>query len=120
MRDEGLTSAGAVIGTPAAGDLLAAETALQSGSPQYRVVAATQEVGAGPIGSTATVRVRRGSAELDVAVPRGQKITPQATRSPIERMDDGVYYVDLGRATREGAPVCPDRREVSRCGEPGS
>src|SRR5262249_14022374 len=63
----------AIDGRPAA-DLLAAETALQSGSPQYRVVAATQELGAGPVGSTATVRVRRGGTELDVAVPRGQKV----------------------------------------------
>lgn len=98
----------AIDGRPA-GDLLAAETALQSGSPQYRVVAATGELGAGPVGSTATVRVRRGSAELDVAVPRGQKVIPPVTRSPIERLDDGVYYVDLGRASMPAITEILDR-----------
>jgi C-terminal processing protease CtpA/Prc len=98
----------AIDGRPA-GDLLAAEVALQSGSPQYRVVAATGEVGASSVGSTARVRVRRGGAERDVALPRGRKVTPQFTRSPIERLDDGVYYVDLGRATMTALMEILDR-----------
>lgn len=92
-----------------AGELLAAETALQSGSPQYRIVAATQELGAGPAGSTATVRVRRAGADRDVTVPRDKKPTPQFVRRPIERLSDGAYYVDLGRAGMKELTEIVDR-----------
>ena len=98
----------AIDGRPA-GDLLAVEAALQSGSPQYRIAAALQEVGAGPAGSAAAVRVRRGGAELDVAVPRDTKLAPRFTRRPIERLSDGVYYVDLGRAGLKEITAVLDR-----------
>jgi C-terminal processing protease CtpA/Prc len=86
-----------VDGRPA-DQLLAAGIALQSGSPQYRVVAACQEFGAGPVGSTVVLHVRRRDAEREIVVARGNKVAAQFSRPPIDHLDDGVYYVDLGRA----------------------
>jgi C-terminal processing protease CtpA/Prc len=87
-----------VDGRPAA-DQLAADEALASGSPQWRLVRARRLFGTGPVGSKLALRLRRGSADLDVTVARGGNIPGQVFHPPIERFDDGVYYIDLGRAS---------------------
>jgi hypothetical protein len=85
-------------GRPSA-ELLAADEALASGSPQWRLVQARRLFGAGPVGSKAALRLRRGGAELNVTVARGDSMPSQAAHPSIERFEDGVYYIDLGRAS---------------------
>jgi C-terminal processing protease CtpA/Prc len=78
---------------------LSSASALISGSPQWRLVEARRLFGSGPAGSTMTLRVRRDGNELDVTASRTEtRVTDEPARKPIERLDDGVYYVDLGRA----------------------
>jgi len=81
-----------------AAELLAADEALASGSPQWRLVRARRLFGTGPVGSKLALRLRRGGADLDVTVARGGNMPGQVSHPPIERFDDGVYYIDLGRA----------------------
>ncbi|MEO7734413.1 MAG: S41 family peptidase [Kofleriaceae bacterium] len=86
-------------GRPAA-MLLAKEVALASGSPQWRHVRARRRLGTGPVGTTATLRLRTAGIERTVTVAR--RFATQETgpnRPAIERLEDGVYYVDLSRAT---------------------
>ena len=87
------------VGGRAAAEQLAADEALVSGSPQWRRVRALQQLAAGPAGSPLALRIRRGGAERDVRVTRGAAAPREFSRPAIERLDDGVYYVDLGRAT---------------------
>jgi C-terminal processing protease CtpA/Prc len=97
-----------VDGRPAAEQLAAAE-ALASGSPQWRLVRARQQFGAGPVGSTLALRLRRGGTDVDVTVARGDKLPEQFTRPSIDRLDDGVYYVDLARAAMADLDAVMDR-----------
>jgi len=73
--------------------------ALASGSPQFRAVRARWRFGNGLPGSTLNLRVRRGDAELEVAVMRNDKTVSAASGPAIRRFDDGAYYVDLSRAS---------------------
>lgn len=86
-----------VNGRPAS-ELLSAELALTSGSPQWRRVRALQQFGGGAVESKFSVRVRRGAANLDLTVTRGNNVREDPSHRPIERLSDGVYYIDLGRA----------------------
>jgi len=90
-------------------DQLTADAALASGSPQWRLVRARQQFGAGPVGSTLPLRLRRGGADLDVTVVRGDSISAQYARPSIDRLDDGVYYIDLARATMTEINAVMDR-----------
>jgi hypothetical protein len=84
----------------AAAQLLAAEEALVSGSPQWRQVSALLRLGRAAIGSTLALRLRRGGAELQVEVKSLEHRVPEPPALPaIARLDDGVYYVDLARAS---------------------
>lgn len=87
-----------IAGIPAA-RLLAAEEALASGSPQRRRVVARDRLGTGPVGSRVTLRVRRNGIEQNLTVARRNASTEGASLPAIERLDDGVYYVDLSRAS---------------------
>jgi hypothetical protein len=82
-----------------ADEQLTAATHLVSGSPQWKTVGARGRLGVGPRGSSIPLRVRRGTNVLDVTVMRDEQVSAQATRPPIQRLDDGVYYVDLERAS---------------------
>jgi Peptidase family S41 len=88
---------------------LASDAALVSGSPQWRLVRARQQFGTGPVGSTLAVRLRRGATDLDVAVMRGDKVSEQFAHPSIDRLEDGVYYVDLSRATMAAIDAVMDR-----------
>lgn len=87
----------AVDGRPAA-ELLSDSAALASGSPQRRLVRARAQFAAGPTGSSVRVRVRRGGAEQDVTVARRDTTLDLFSHLPIQRLDGGIYYVDLTRA----------------------
>jgi hypothetical protein len=79
--------------------LLAEAVARTSGSPQWQIVHALGEFARIPPGATLALRVRRGDTEIDVAVSsrEGPPAFPQ--RAAIERLSDGVYYVNLAAAT---------------------
>jgi hypothetical protein len=79
--------------------LLAAGEASASGSPQWRRVVALRQFGAGPIEPPLRLRVQRHGSELDINVTREDSVLREFAHEPIERYSDGVYYVDLGRAT---------------------
>jgi C-terminal processing protease CtpA/Prc len=83
----------------AAAQVLAAEEALISGSPQWRLVRGLARFARGPIGSSLALRIRRGTTDLSVTVGRiDRDVSEEPSHPPIERLNDGIYYVDLGRA----------------------
>jgi hypothetical protein len=83
----------------AALQLLAAEQELISGSPQWRALRASRLLGRGPLGSSAALRLRRGTSELSETVQRVEQLVPEGRpQSAITRFDQ-IYYVDLSRAT---------------------
>jgi C-terminal processing protease CtpA/Prc len=73
--------------------------ALASGSPQFRTVRARWRFGNGPSGSTLTLRIQRRNVELEVVVTRNDKAVSQSFGPAIRHFDDGVYYIDLSRAS---------------------
>jgi hypothetical protein len=78
--------------------LLASEEKLVSGSPQWRHVLGLRQLGTGPLGSRAVLSVRRGATQVTVTTERiDHEISEVSPRRSIERLDDGVYYVDLRR-----------------------
>jgi hypothetical protein len=84
----------------AATALLTMEQTYVSGSPQWRIVGALQRFANGPSGSKLLMRLRRGGNEIEVSATRvAQRVAERASHSPIERFDDGTYYVDLSRVT---------------------
>jgi hypothetical protein len=97
------------VGGRPATEQLAADGARVSGSPQWRLVRARLQFGAGPIGSTVALRLRRGGTDLDVTVPRGDPMPAQFARPSIDRLHDGVYYVDLSRASMTDLDAVMDR-----------
>lgn len=71
-----------------------------SGSPQWRRVGALKQLGYGAAGSNIQLVIRRGESELAITVPRQEHVvSPKPTHAAVERLDDGVYYVDLSRAS---------------------
>lgn len=87
-----------IAGRPAATEL-AAEEALTSGSPQFKRVKACSLFGAGPSGPMVNLRVRRGGIELPVVLIREDKTLEEFSHPAIDHFSDGIYYVDLSRAT---------------------
>jgi peptidase S41-like protein len=78
---------------------LAAQAALVSGSPQWRLVGARRRFGSGPAGSPVSLTIRRSGRDQPVTVVRTGRTASGFSHPPLERLDDGVYYVDLRRAT---------------------
>jgi C-terminal processing protease CtpA/Prc len=105
VRGDVIVSVG---GRPAT-EQMAADKALVSGSPQWRLVRACQQFDAGPVGSTVALRLRRGGADLDVTVARGDPMSEQFARPSIDRLDDGIYYIDLSRASMTDLDAVMDR-----------
>jgi C-terminal processing protease CtpA/Prc len=78
--------------------LLAIEEALASGSPQSRRFDGLARLGRGPLDARLALRVRRGGGDVDVTVARTARVvSEEPSRPAIERLEDGVYYVDLSR-----------------------
>lgn len=90
--------------------LLAMKEALVSGSPQWRHVRGLKQLGKGPRGSSFTLGVRRGSSNASVTVSRiDREVSDEPSHAPIERRDDGIYYVDLSRAPMSDIDAVMDR-----------
>jgi hypothetical protein len=88
-----------VDGQPVA-QLLTAERALVSGSPQWQIASALQRLARGPLGSKVAVRLRRGVGDMTLSSTRiDRRVREEPSHSPIERLDDGIYYLDLSRTS---------------------
>jgi Peptidase family S41 len=87
-----------VDGRPSA-EIVAENERQVSGSPQWRQVRALRRFGMGTRGSTPSVRVRRGDVNTDITVTRGDPHSTPSSLPSIKHFDDGVYYVDLSRAS---------------------
>jgi hypothetical protein len=80
-------------------EVLTASKEYISGSSQWKRFKALGQFGNGPEGSTAELKIRRGGKTLEIGVERTHRgQIPEFDRMPIERLDDGVFYVDLSRA----------------------
>jgi hypothetical protein len=88
-----------VDGQPAV-QLLAEERALISGSPQWQIATALQRLARGPLGSKLTLRVRRGVSDMALSSARiDRRMREDPSHLPIQRLDDGIYYLDLSRTS---------------------
>lgn len=85
-------------GQPATAHLQADE-ALVSGSPQWRRVQASARFATGATGSRLTLGVVRDGKVFDVTILRSASAAEEFSYPPISRFDDGVYYIDLSRAS---------------------
>lgn len=88
-----------VDGEPAA-QLLAREEARISGSPQWRHVRGLRRLGGGPTGSRLALTVHRGDRDLELTAARvDSRVSEPPIYPAIQRFDDGIYYIDLSRAS---------------------
>lgn len=92
-----------------ASDELAAASSLISGAPQWKVARACRELGVGPIGSTLKIGLVRNGVNIEASVRRGDWMPAQYSHPAIERLEDGVYYVDLDRASMADIDAMMDR-----------
>ncbi|HET9627320.1 MAG TPA: S41 family peptidase [Kofleriaceae bacterium] len=89
----------AIDGRPIEAELASLERQV-SGSPQLRRVLALYRLGLGAPGSEVRLRVRRAGQALDVKLHRAELEGRTPPRfAAIERLPDGVYYVDLERVS---------------------
>ncbi len=79
-------------------DVLEERVALSSGSTHWRRARAIYGLVLGPIGESERLGLIRDGESLEVSVPYGRQGPTLDLPEPIEEMDDGVFYVDLGRA----------------------
>lgn len=111
--DEGSITPGDVLvdidGRPARELLEEAESTI-SGSTQWRRVRGLRRLGRGMHGSVASLTVERDGSRIAVQTMRSDRAaSPRASHPPIDRLDDGVYYVDLHRATGTAIDAVMDR-----------
>jgi hypothetical protein len=93
-----------------ANEVLAEGEMLVSGSPQWRRVRTLAAFGQGSPGTKLVVRLRRMGRDHDVTVERIDRLpSEQPSYPPIQRFDDGVYYVDLSRASMGDLNALMDR-----------
>lgn len=84
----------------AVADRVADEERRISGSPQWRRVRAMERLAQGPKGEAVTLTLRRGEAAREAALAYTAEALPDEPMGPeIRREPDGVYVVDLGRAS---------------------
>jgi C-terminal processing protease CtpA/Prc len=72
-----------------------------SGSPQWRRVEATDQFGLGPAGTRSSAKLQRGREVLEVPFERLAQapVSVGPALPPIDKLKDGVFYVDLTRAS---------------------
>jgi C-terminal processing protease CtpA/Prc len=72
-----------------------------SGSPQWKRNKALTMLGAGEVGDAVSLTVRRGEEQLEVEIELEDPSARPSDSRPetIEEIDDGVFYVDLTRAS---------------------
>ncbi len=83
-----------------ADEVLAEEERYISGSPQWKRYRALLAFGMGDVGTAAKVVVQRGTAgpfELNLA-RIARKPIPEPRPEPIAQLEQGLFYIDLGRA----------------------
>jgi hypothetical protein len=82
-------------------DILREEEEYISGSPQWKRFRSTSLFGTGPAGTKSRARLRRGRDVLEAGFERSaQAPTPDPPARPsIDKLADGVLYVDLSRAS---------------------
>ena len=90
----------AVDGREAADIIQEAEKFL-SGSPQWKRFKATNQFALGPAGTKSSAKLQRGGEVLEVAFERAAQppVAVPPALPPIDAFKDGVYYVDLTRAS---------------------
>ena len=91
----------------AAVDVLAAERARHSGSPQWTLAVALRRLGSGPPDGTASLELRRGDRTLPVRARRGPA-PPHGSDPPIRELEPGIWLVDLERADAAGIEAKKD------------
>jgi C-terminal processing protease CtpA/Prc len=81
-------------------DILREEEDYLSGSPQWKRCRSAVQFGLGPVGSRSEAKVRRGRETLETPFTRTADPPAAATpaHAPIDTLEDGILYVDLGRA----------------------
>lgn len=80
---------------------LEAELVITSGSPQWRRYRLLRwgRLTHGPKGSMARLELQRGDQTLSVEIERRDAAVPPVfEREPIERLEGGVWYIDMARA----------------------
>jgi C-terminal processing protease CtpA/Prc len=72
-----------------------------SGSPQWKRIKATAQFGVGPAETKSSARLQRGREVLEVTFERSAQTPVSAPPAlpPIDKLKDGVLYVDLTRAS---------------------
>jgi hypothetical protein len=95
-------------GRSAMAHLQAAE-ALVSGSPQWRRHQASMRFSTGTAGSQLTLGILRDGRIVTVNIDRSTTAHEEFSHPAIDRLDDGVYYVDLSRASSKDIDAIWDR-----------
>lgn len=74
-----------------------------SGSPQWRRFLALYYIQTGPADSKARLRIKRAGEILDIEAVRnfvgGWQAVPEFDYAPIEKREDNIFYVNIGRTT---------------------
>jgi C-terminal processing protease CtpA/Prc len=82
-------------------DILLEDEEFFSGSPQWKRIKATAQFGLGPAGTKSLAKLKRGSDVLEVSFERTAQplVSVPPAHPPIDKLKDGVFYVDLTRAS---------------------
>jgi hypothetical protein len=84
-----------------AADIVRDDEVYLSGSPQWRRVRAMGQFGLGKAGARSLARLRRGRETLEVPFERATRspVAGPPARAPIDRLEEGIFYVYLSRAS---------------------
>ncbi len=72
-----------------------------SGSPQWKRIKAVAQFGLGPAGTKSSAKLQRGRDVLEIPFERSalEPVPIPPALPPIDKLKDGVFYVDLSRAS---------------------
>ncbi len=84
-----------------AADILLEKEKFLSGSPQWKRWRSTNLFFYGPTGPTFTAKIRRGGEVLEIPFESSssQIVSDPPSLSPVDKLEEGVFYVDLSRAS---------------------
>lgn len=82
-------------------DILREDEEFLSGSPQWKRFKATNQFALGPAGTKSSAKLQRGSEVFEVPFERSAQapVSVPPALPPIDTLKDGVFYVDLTRAS---------------------
>jgi C-terminal processing protease CtpA/Prc len=100
--DDGALVAGDVVvaidGVPVPEAFRAAAASISASTPQHLRFKSLRTLGGGEPGTTVPLEVRgRDGGTRTVTVARGASAPPEPRPGEIEELEDGIYYLDLGR-----------------------